>query len=302
MTSNCAGAVQPALGFKVGGVGFFGGIEKSNVGRLPIGLNIGLPLSAGGSCSNTEIAGGVGFSRFPLVLRVLGVSHVTKVANPVVVTNPVCMVNEVFGPFAMHVQPGKPVHKVGSGVNLCDQVAVGIWCADNPSGVRYLASGLSGKYAGFRIVVEKLSHAFCGKRVSRFSDWLWFVGKVKKVIKPVVAVHPVSVANPALGPFPISAEPRKPVGVMRNAVNGDVNVASVASRPGDSAYWLAATAHKPRKQTSQGIVMKQLFEPFLGRDRMLFSHAVSPVKKWFGQRPARVISTGGLRYFTSEVA
>lgn len=302
MTSNCAGAVQSALGFEIGGVGGFGSVEKADIGRLPIDLNIGLPFSAGGPCPNTEIAGCVGFPRPPLVLRVLGIGHITKVANPVVVTNPICMVDEVLWPLAMHVQPCKPVHKVGSGVNLCNQVTVGVWRADSATDVRHLASGLPGKYAGFRVVGEKLAHAFCGKRVSRPSDWLRFVGKVKKVIQPVVTVQPVPVADPALGPLPMSVEPRKPVSVIRNAVNCDVNVASVASRPGDGAYWLAATAYKPRKQTSQGIVMKQLFEPFLREGMIQISHAVSPVKKWFGQRPRCVSSTSGLRHFTIGAA
>jgi hypothetical protein len=59
---------------------------------------------------------------------------------------------------------------------------------------------------------------------------------------------------------------------------------------------------KPRQVPCLRVVVQDFFEAMLSQARIIGSHAVVPCKQWFGQKPASVDSTCGLRYFNTGVA
>lgn len=114
-------------------------------------------------------------------------------------------------------------------------------------------------------------------------------------------VRPIStyVVSVLLRPNAIHVKPRESMGSVFLPGNLYNKIPLVIFRAGNFPNSTSARSDSPCKNSSFWFVIKQLFESFLGGYRMLFSHAVVPYKQWFGQRPARVISTGGLRYFTA---
>lgn len=124
---------------------------------------------------------------------------------------------------------------------------------------------------------------------------------VSKIRNSVVRSNAVDMVNLLIRPTTINVEPRKPMRWMALPVDSDANVSLVADCLCNcSGKPLARPpAIQPSEQPGFWVVVEQLFELLLRQRRIKISHAVSPEKKWFGQKPARVDSTGGLRYFTA---
>lgn len=119
---------------------------------------------------------------------------------------------------------------------------------------------------------------------------------VAQVINTVVNRVAVYVVNLHGGPVPIHVEPRSPMSLHLAAIN--LHDAPAALIPSSNvASLLSATLYAPRKYPSLGVVMHKLTKAFCAKIR--FSHAVVPLKQWFGQRPTRVCCTGGLRHFNT---
>ena len=117
----------------------------------------------------------------------------------------------------------------------------------------------------------------------------------------IVGFDSIDVVDTLTRPGTRHVEPCQPVGLASSPKDANLTVACAVCASGDIPNLdLAASRYEPRKNASFWVVVQQLFERALCKFRIVVSHAVSPVKKWFGQRPARVDSTGGLRYFITH--
>lgn len=125
------------------------------------------------------------------------------------------------------------------------------------------------------------------------------VGYFTKIGKPVVAWVAVDVVNKLFRMYSMNIEPSQPRRLVLNVIDIDGRSSVLSAVSGNATSKCHSATNAPSKNTSFRIVVKQLFESLLGKDRMLFSHAVSPVKKWFGQRPVRVDSTCGPHHFSA---
>jgi len=116
-----------------------------------------------------------------------------------------------------------------------------------------------------------------------------------QVAQSVIGPIPVDVVNITGRDNAIGVEPRKPVSTIRFMVYSDYPV-SVGVR---NASLLENTPQEAlKKHASLWVVVKQFAQACCGKIGL--SHDVSPVKKLIGQKPARVISTGGLRHFITR--
>ena len=125
------------------------------------------------------------------------------------------------------------------------------------------------------------------------------VGYFTKIGKPVIAGVAVDVVNKLFMVCSMNIQPSKTRRLVFNTIDIDGGSSVLPAVSSNTTGQRHATANTPNKYAGFRVVMKQLFESLLGKDRMLFSHAVSPVKKWFGQRPACVDSTCGPRHFSA---
>lgn len=124
-------------------------------------------------------------------------------------------------------------------------------------------------------------------------------GYIAKILYSVIARIPIYVVYNAFGPNASCVEPCKAVGEIPSPVNANVNVSARVYRASRSTSGGVRTGANPtRERTSIWAIGKKFAQALCGKIDL--SHAVSPVKKWFGQKPARVISTGGLRYFITR--
>ena len=126
------------------------------------------------------------------------------------------------------------------------------------------------------------------------------LGDISKIDDPVVVSVAVNVINHSGWELPVGVEPCEPVRLESPSLYSDRPVPAHIATCNTSRFGAYAGSDAPRKNASFRVVVQQLFERALCKFRIVISHAVSPVKKWFGQRPARVISTGGLRYFITH--
>ena len=121
-----------------------------------------------------------------------------------------------------------------------------------------------------------------------------------QILYAVVVSYSVYVIYLVFGPTSVNIKPRQSVRPNSLVINAYSNVTLIfLNAPSYLANGAASgNSNNSGEQTSRGVVVKNLFKSILREGRMLFSHAVSPVKKWFGQRPASVISACGPRHFT----
>ena len=118
-----------------------------------------------------------------------------------------------------------------------------------------------------------------------------------KIANPVVVPFGIDVVNIAIGHSAIRVQPSKPMCFVRDAINVNIGVPVLVQVSSSAPCDSHAAPNAPSKNTSIGIVMKKFFEALYGK--MGSSHAVVPYKQWFGQKPARVSCTGGLRHFNT---
>lgn len=125
------------------------------------------------------------------------------------------------------------------------------------------------------------------------------VGYFTKIEKPVVAGVAVDVVDKLFRVCSMNIQPSQSSRLVLNIVDIDGGSSVLPTVSSNATGQRHATPNTPNKYAGFRVVMKQLFESLLGKDRMLFSHAVSPVKKWFGQRLACVDSTCEPRHFSA---
>lgn len=125
------------------------------------------------------------------------------------------------------------------------------------------------------------------------------IGHISEIGNSIIRPVPVNVVDLILGPVSVHVKPSKAMCGMALPINADTNVTLVTDCLGNlsSKSLSGASATLPSEQPSVWVVVKQCLQMLLRQRRIKISHAVSPVKKWFGQRPASVSALSGLRYF-----
>lgn len=123
---------------------------------------------------------------------------------------------------------------------------------------------------------------------------------LSQVFKSVVCADAVSMVNHPNGKRSVGVEPCEPVQRVRVKINLHPEVAVFFVQ---RANWgvnrnAVACFDSPGKYACLRAVMEKFAQTFCGK--IGISHAVVPLKQWFGQKPARVDSTSGLRHFNTQ--
>jgi hypothetical protein len=120
-----------------------------------------------------------------------------------------------------------------------------------------------------------------------------------KIAKSIVISNPIDVINLIFRPSTCAIQPSYPmhsIGFSRKMKP------QISASCFSSSYLTTKIANAlsvfPSKYASIRVVIKTLSYKFCCK--IGISHAFSPVKKWFGQKPSCVISTSGLRYFNGN--
>lgn len=119
---------------------------------------------------------------------------------------------------------------------------------------------------------------------------------ITQICKTVIGFVKINVVDCVYRPFASNVEPCEPVRVLQATSDSYRNVADLAfasCRSSEKAIHFELA--NPRKLSGFSVVVKEFAQKFCGK--IGSSHAVVPLKQWFGQRPARVDSTSGLRHF-----
>ncbi len=122
------------------------------------------------------------------------------------------------------------------------------------------------------------------------------VRNIAKIFNLVVTGIPVYMINKLFRPFTIAVHPSKPMRKMEGSINSDKDVAITPFAASDITSFFIRDSHLPRKDSSFWVVVKQFAQTLCGKIGL--SHDTVP--SLIGQRPARVISTGGLRHFITH--
>lgn len=121
--------------------------------------------------------------------------------------------------------------------------------------------------------------------------------RLAKIFNSIVRAVTVDMVHLMRRIFTGHVKPRKPVSFVRVAINFDDSIAVTKTSSNIALFDLApARRIEPRKNAGFWIVVEKLADALCGKIGL--SHAVSPVKKWFGQRPVSVCALDRLRYFS----
>lgn len=151
--------VMPALGFKVGGVSFFRGIKIAKGDGLAVKVYGRAPFPVVGVNTHVAACG----PAFTPIMDIPLACYCAKVAKSVIVADTIDMVNFISGPSAMNVQPCKSVGGIGFPINLDANVSVSVYCPSLSPMQKGFCGGFPHKNAGFSVVIQKITQAFCGK-------------------------------------------------------------------------------------------------------------------------------------------
>lgn len=120
------------------------------------------------------------------------------------------------------------------------------------------------------------------------------------VFNPVVVSYAVNVVDAFWRKATVNIKPCKSMGRVSATINNNNTISLVANTSGTLSSKIVSNANGfvvPRKNTCFVVVVEKFAQAFCGKIGL--SHAVVPCKQWFGQKPRRVTSTSGLRYFSS---
>lgn len=296
MTSNRTSAVQSPLRFNVCGMGFLGGVEVSNIDADSVYLNLCQPSST--IAVSPKQSRPASFMGTALIVCVSAVAYFAQIAYSVVQRVSVNVVKYWAGWGAIKMQPSDPVGVMSGPVDL-DYYSPSTTDPANRT-VKLCRAGVlnsARKPPGFMVIVEKLAHPLCRE----WRGFLWN-GRIAQVVDPVVTKVLVSVDDALSRERAMYVQPRKGMGRVLGLANADDDSAGASGSSGNGADRDGAVNLAPRKYAGVWAIVQKLLEPILSQGKLISSHAVSPLKKWFGQKPARVISTGGLRHFSTGVA
>lgn len=145
------------------------------------------------------------------------------------------------------------------------------------------------------VCATKIAFAFS---VGRLIEHVVGKRNVSQVAPAVVVPDPVDVVNCVGGEFTRHVQPRKPMRWALSAVDTNAPVAigvEVARHHAGFAH-LAAT-NAPSENTSIWVVIENFAQTLCAK--IGISHAVVPLKQWFGQKPGSVSALAGLRHFSA---
>ena|SRR3990167_808674 len=156
-----ASNVDNPLSLKVSLVRFFRCVKNANVNRPIVNTDRGDPSVF--VLLNPKKPRGVRCHWLPDVLKVNLLSNITKIANSVVATIAVNVVNIVFRPFSMNVKPRKPMSKVLGVVDGYAKIAPVDFFGSVCPGKLVCDVNLSGKNSSLLIVIKQFAQALWGK-------------------------------------------------------------------------------------------------------------------------------------------
>ena len=166
MSLNRAEAVELPLGGEVNGVRLFWRCVVAEVSLLAAVGNLRKPLSVALDSTHAKKAAGVLGFWLSLVLQILGARRLPEIANRIVVSVAVNVVNVANGLRSMYVQPCKTMGVVVGPVDAHDAIALGNKASGNrANGGKPVAAAprLVRKDAGFWVVVKEFAHTLRGK-------------------------------------------------------------------------------------------------------------------------------------------
>ena len=121
---------------------------------------------------------------------------------------------------------------------------------------------------------------------------------ISQIANPVVAWVPVDVVDHSGRPNPVYMQPCKSVRPVNPSSYTNFQIPAVIVSSDISDMDVGCKPCQPRKTATLWVVVKQFAQALCGKRKIIFSHDTVP--SLIGQRPARVISTGGLRYFITR--
>ncbi len=293
-----AANMQFPLRVDVGLLGKFFCFKRPEEKMLSANGDVGLPLHV--VLADAQNASDIVGLSLPSILRVDNSADVAQVLKTVVRRIAVDVVNFLFGPAACHVKPSHSVGQVQFPINGNFKSAFSV---EMPCGLSdfsdFANQNATGEYPGAWVIVDKFSQSFCGKwSMNHFWHWQ---SRVKEVFNSVVASIFVLPAKVFLRESTVDVHPSKSGRRVRKVVNVNSDGSVWVFRTSNVTSKGASAPCEPSENACLWIVVKKLFESCLGKIRIASSHAVSPLKKWFGQRPGRVSSTSGLRHFSGYI-
>lgn len=119
---------------------------------------------------------------------------------------------------------------------------------------------------------------------------------IPQITNSVVAWVPINMVDAFSRPKPKLIEPRQSVPSVGPAFHADLQIPSVVASGNVSRVNVSCESCTPRKHPSFWVVMKNFTQTLCGKIGL--SHDV--LQLLIGQRPARVISTGGPRHFITR--
>ena len=120
------------------------------------------------------------------------------------------------------------------------------------------------------------------------------VRNISKIGKSVIGFVAVNVVNAKLGPLPCDVKPRNSVQAVLPVVKPRPHI--TANGINTSASNVNASGFEfSLEEPSLSVVLKKFADALCGKINL--SHAVVPLKQWFGQKPRSVSALAGLRHF-----
>ena len=123
---------------------------------------------------------------------------------------------------------------------------------------------------------------------------------IPQIANSIICWVRINMVNLVCWPLSVPMKPSQPMRVIGNSINSNEPSSVLPDRPCNVARFAAFNTLLSSEFASVRIVVKKFTDALCGKIGL--SHAVSPVKKWCGQRPRSVSALSGLRYFISGVS
>ena len=116
----------------------------------------------------------------------------------------------------------------------------------------------------------------------------------------VIVSDAVDVVNEFWRELAVNVQPCKAVGLVRTAIDVDVDVPSLVFVSCGTSSQGHSTANAPSEFSGIGAVVQKLFQSSLRESSLSISHIVAPVQRWFGQRLGGIDGAVGPRFIIQE--
>ena len=148
---------------KVCAMSQFFGIKGSNVFTFPSNFDSSPPFIA--SSNHAKKTTFIGFCWALPVLKINGSRHISKIFNSVIRWVPVNVVNMVFGPFSVYVEPHKSMFPNSSAKHTNQPIPIFVQRAASAKGSLIPSPCLGKEVASVRVVFDNFAELFSGKIV-----------------------------------------------------------------------------------------------------------------------------------------